>query len=1206
MRANNFTAEQERAIRCVDKNAAVSAGAGSGKTRVLVERFLYILERHSPGRGPDKAVAPEILAVTFTRKAAAEMRQRIRQELLRKIRDGEGNIAVWQKELKALPRAVIGTLHSLCSALLRANPVECGLDPSFRVMEETENGEFLQVQLRDLLRRHLREKEADAVRLCEEYGSRSLLDQLFTLFAGGYTGKAAGQSGRPGQYAGAGSSGGAEHTQAAGLPEDPYEAALLSVETAVKQLREELTPELEEASSPANRRFLQKRRQKARQALTDLSLPANIAVLRDLNGGLSRIGKNKEDISRVKELLDTAVNYNICLRARKLAPVWERYLDTVAETLRKVKQETGLLSFDDLEEMALELLGRHPSVLAKCRRRFRYIMVDEFQDTNQRQRQLIYLLAGGEKDELRGNRLFVVGDPKQSIYRFRGAEVSVFASVRREIEEKGGESIQLADNFRTVDLILELCNTLFPLLMGKDAAKDVFYEALRPHKSSDIKPELRIFRFAKGTRAEVCRRKEAEGLALRLKELHTKEGIAYRDMAVLLQSMTHIGRLTAALQKEGVPCSVVDGRGFYDRMEIRDLISLFTFVTDPHNDLALLAVLRSVYMGIDDETLTCLCLAQRELNESITEKERREPLSLWAFLEVFRERATPVFPTASWPAPDKDGMVSAANDHAGSTEQSRKLLERARTLLYDLQLKGTLLNLPDFCRALDEALHPEAVLALQPDGEEQAADYRKLMGMARSFTVQNQGTVKAFAGRLRQLQEEQVREAAANAFAEDAVTLMTVHKSKGLEFPVVAIPFMDIRPQTDKGAVAWLPGKGLGISVRDENGELVRSAVLEDIRKESRTKEQEEKVRLLYVAMTRARDRLILTGGTGERPSEEMHWLNSFREKLPKDFDGIEIIEVRGETEAAGKTSKEEDPATRKEAEQADRTSMAVSASLPQDIGLRIAPVSFCEDALTTEFSASALQEYEYCPRRYFYQIVERIPPLEPEADIGKPGLPAAVLGNIVHRTLEKISRLIMEDPGKKAAAIRRKCFEQAAEEFAGSRMELTVEAEEMLEAYVEDPLYLDFVKRQRFAEYGFSLAFPPSSGPESFRSASLPFIFTGIIDAIAMNEDGSLEIVDYKSGRPPAEGSVRKGYAWQLALYRLAAEKLLDRQIRSASLHFIRNRSRWILSEEDYNNCLEEIRQICREIAGKKMEEEFRTELSACASCPFMYMCRR
>ena len=544
----DFTPSQDRAVHCIDKNVAVSAGAGSGKTRVLVQRFVYIL-----GLGlrqpSDKVLPREILAVTFTRKAAAEMRDRIRNEIEKKWKDctEETYRDYWQQQLKDLFHAQIGTIHSFCSSLLRANPVESNLDPDFTVLEERDHNDFLVTEVRNRLRRLLHEQNQAAVLLCDEYGSRSLQEQTLGLLQKGFS-------------------------FARGELVARYEEELSEILQIARRLQRVVTPEFITECSPGNRKILEDNAAGLQLALGDLTKQENLDFLQYVSKGLRRGGKYKADVDGLKTGLERIAVFPLCVRARLLAPAWEEYLLQMRESLDAKLREAGLLSFDDLEEKALDLLAHHPDVLAKCRRQFRYIMVDEFQDTNERQRQLVYLLCGGNKDELKDCRLFVVGDAKQSIYRFRGADVSVFARVRNEIVKTGGELIRLNDNFRTVEPVLQLCNDLFPGLMGTDEEKDVYYEALQADRQSGCIPELFVQHFKKdgsvpnSGQAE-ARQSETAWLASRLARLH-REGIAYEDMAVLLQNMTHISAVTEALQKQSVPYAVTDGRGFFERAEI--------------------------------------------------------------------------------------------------------------------------------------------------------------------------------------------------------------------------------------------------------------------------------------------------------------------------------------------------------------------------------------------------------------------------------------------------------------------------------------------------------------------------------------------------------------------------------------------------------------------------------------------------------------
>ncbi len=1163
-----LTPSQDRAIHCIDTNVAVSAGAGSGKTRVLVQRFLYIL---GLGLRPpaDKVRPREILAVTFTRKAAAEMRDRIRGEIEKNCKacQDEMQRIYWQQQLKDLAHAQIGTIHGLCSSLLRANPVESNLDPAFIVLEERDYNDFLVKEVRNRLRYLLHENNEAAARLCDEYGSRSLQEQTLSLLQKGFSFARGGLAAK-------------------------YDGELAAILQEAACLPGVVTPEFITECIPGNRKTLENNTENLQRALQDLTKQENLDLLQEINKGLQRKGNNKADIDALKSSLERIIAYPLCVRARSLAVAWEEYLLQMREHLDAKLREDGLLSFDDLEEKALDLLEHHPDVLAKCRRQFRYIMVDEFQDTNERQRRLVYLLSGGNRDELKDRRLFVVGDAKQSIYRFRGADVSVFARVRNEIVKSGGELILLNDNFRTVEPVLQLCNDLFPGLMGTDEEQDVYYEALKAVRQSDCMPELFVQHYKENnssskagqakavqmnTSLAEARQSETAWLANRLAELH-QEGTAYADMAVLLQNMTHISAVTESLQKRGVPYAVTDGRGFFERAEIRDLMNLFRFAVNPHDDLNLSAVLRSVYMGFSDTLLTRLHIALADFNKDKAAKDGAA-VSLWDFL----------------------------------LQEQDTTLARAILLLRPLPAAAAVMNLPCFCREVRRLLHPEAILALQDNGEEQLANLRKFYRMAHDFAAQKQGTVQDFTARLRELAEAKDREAAATVVSEGAVQLMTVHKSKGLEFPVVAVPFLDISSQADKSRAVWHPELGLGISVRNAEGIITAVPLLGRIKDANAEKNLEEKKRLLYVAMTRARDRLILTGSWKEirkEKSDAKHWLNWLNLGLPKDYTGLERTD--NAADATVSVEQQAAPARPERISDGELSGMLEKAATLDSFGGKT----------MTEFSATSLREYDFCPRRYYYGVIENIPPAEEQtpaeplpAGQQQPGnaLPADVLGTLIHKVLEKYAKRRMHNRFPEDGQVWRDLYENAVREIAGGRFDLAAEAETMLQDYLQSDLYLSFAPQQRFAEYGFRLPL--------LQDDRYTYTVTGVIDAVAEREDGSLEIIDYKSGKPPRKTSggdtAFKGYAWQLALYKMALEYMLrirkkattgtggeaSSRVTKASLHYLRDRSEWTLPDKDYR---QEIREVCREIAEKKTEGDYAVKTENCSLCPFAYMCKK
>ena len=493
-------------------------------------------------------------------------------------------------------------------------------------------------------------------------------------------------------------------------------------------------------------------------------------------------------------------------------------------------------------------------------------------------------------------------------------------------------------------------------------------------------------------------------------------------------------------------------------------------------------------------------------------------------------------------------------------------------------------------------------MALQPNREEQLANLRKLFQMANDFSVQKQATVQDFVTRLQRLQEKQEREASATVAAEDAVQIMTVHKAKGLEFPLVAVPFLDTQFNKDKARIAWHPKCGLGISVREEDGTISPSFLLQQIRNLDTEKELEEKARLLYVALTRARDRLILSGSRKEtkngNPSTAKNWLNWLDYGLAEDFAEIDRQVIKVETLTAGEPL----PLSQ---EPEDFSPETLACLLEQ-----AAPLQSYGGKSMTFFSASSLQEFVFCPRRYYYRVIETIPPLEKTEGQGR-ALPAAVLGSLIHKVLEKYARRCKgkSDVSNREGTERHNgeeeklwltCYREAVEEVAGGRFDLAGEAETLLRDYLNSDLYKSFSDRQRFTEYEFRLPL--------FSDDAHIYTVSGVIDAVVEREKGKLEIVDYKSGLPPRDNEMPEGYAWQLALYKMALERLLQlrgesARVTKASLHYLRDLSERVLPEKDYT---QEILQICREIAGKKAEQDFAVRTESCACCSFAYMCKK
>ncbi len=487
---SNFTPQQEAAITTIDRNVAVSAGAGSGKTRVLVERFLHILRE---GLRTGKHVsAGEILAITFTRKAAGEMKERLFTSMRELLTQENEHEAFWKQQLVELERAQITTIHGFCNRVLKENPVEAALDPNFTLADEFAQTEYLQTSLRNFVRQALEKNDEAAQKLAEAYGVHGLLTQMESLVPQ------------------------LEDILAFEDLLAPY-YEFLTAEPAQKarlcSLIEELVARKGELGKTKQAQSVTLLEENLHEVLNGIKAePTDFTAYNTYVGILTKTGKLKDLIVELKDIQSGLLSLEVDKAALPLLEAWQKVLLAFGEFYNARKEQDDFLVFDDLELRALELLRKNVQVRQKNQKKYSHVMIDEFQDTNDRQKSLAYLLCGDDENILQGQKLFVVGDPKQSIYRFRGADVSVFAKVRADIKASGGVEITLPDNFRTVDKILVACNEVFAQLLGVDEKQDVFFEALQPHRASLAKPVFMKVPYDAETK-KFARANEADAVA---------------------------------------------------------------------------------------------------------------------------------------------------------------------------------------------------------------------------------------------------------------------------------------------------------------------------------------------------------------------------------------------------------------------------------------------------------------------------------------------------------------------------------------------------------------------------------------------------------------------------------------------------------------------------------------------------------------------
>jgi ATP-dependent helicase/nuclease subunit A len=850
----HFTEAQRKAIYTLDKNLVVVAGAGSGKTSVLVNRYLQLLEQH---RGETDWSLSSIVAITFTEKAAKEMRARVRDAIDKRAETSGDDQAHWRKYQQEMDSARISTIHSLCALLLRANAAEANIDPAFQVLDEADAAlladeaieqamvgiaaddvmtslfeAWTPDQIRRALRSHLETEITETRPAAELYAAweqfyPSASEQLLTELRAAPTFSGL-LNWRP---------------DVAPAPDDDDKIG------AAYYLVQQCLPDVLSGATEVAYRALEQ-----------------IAEL-DLRGGSASKWGGKEGKAEAVKVLgairDTAkamlkqrvpFDPEVEHIAAQFTACWNAAIQHTQATFRQMKQERALLDFADLERRARELL-QFDEVCARYRgREFQYLLVDEFQDTNAAQRDIIYALTGLNRATQQASNLFVVGDPKQSIYAFRGAQVEVFDEVRNEIVTRGGEAVDLARSFRSHLPLVGLFNTLFqPLLEG--------YTAMDSERKWHDPEIIDVIALRKQERADGekmsadnMRAWQAAELALYLKQrietqtlIYDKERrvtrtAGYGDCAVLFQAIAHMTYVEDAFKRLDIPYVTHAGRGYYNRPEVWDLLNLLKALHNPADNLALASALRAPLFGLDDDILY---------------KLRQMPYALL------------------W-----DALHAAELDNLNS-----RPLQFAKQTLPELAAMAQRVTLPELLNAILRATAYTAVLRGQEDGARKVNNVEKLIEMARRNSRLSLGEFLRY---LEELTDRETREGEAAIETGGAVQLMTVHAAKGLEFPIVAL--FDCSYEHHRvPELLPLPGAGIVCKIGEATPYLYALAA-----KALTEAEREEKLRRFYVAATRAQDYLVIIGdlhdGKTESKSWERSWMGRFFDvfSLPRDPQTIE------------------------------------------------------------------------------------------------------------------------------------------------------------------------------------------------------------------------------------------------------------------------------------------------------------------------------
>ena len=1122
--------EQAAAAYEIKKHVSVTAGPGSGKTTVLVERYLHIL-RENKNLNID-----QIVAITFTNRAANEMRERLRKDLDRILAECVGDERQrWMRFKRTLDGAVISTIHGFCALLLREFPVEARIDPQFLLLDAHDAAILLEAAVEETLTEFISSGRKSISELALGFGRSRLAEALVQLYW-----NVRGQGLALAELA--------ERTRRSHSTPDDYAQALSDLNRVMEEFIGfgRLTPAAEGKRSYARGEW---------PALKKLieSNPSSLAdYCNSIEGfrGATRLNKTAV-VGHLVDQLDAqlwgaekkgplGLVPQICfdLRAQDYALEVIEVLKEVELRYREKKQNLAALDFEDLQLRALDLLDQ-PAVLARATERYRFFLVDEFQDTNTVQRELMHKLTFGSA--ARAN-LFIVGDRKQSIYGFRGADVDVFQQTTEALKAAGGVDLPLHLNFRSQPDLIKFFNYLFERLLQRDEETNVrelpelgFVEFEASHAQRDQEtssPVIELLIDTKGpaddapkaqrTQAE----RDAKQVAQRILSLTSEDRVEFRHIALLFRAMTDVPAYEAVLRAANIPFQTVQGKGFYQREEISDLIQLLRFLDNKTDELALAAILRSPLGGISDNALLALRCAPL-LSDSDQENELfhfTHPRKLLYALRRHREIA--------YINPDDRGQ-----------------LDRADALLVKLLERRNHYPIADLLRLAVEESEYLTVIAANFDGAQKLANVRKLFTLAERFEHAGAHLVRDFVRYVEDFEAIGSREGEGQIDdSANAVRLMTIHQAKGLEFPVVIIPNLhhrSLKPQEHWYALDR--HRGLTVKIPDGRGKQVAGCTLERFRARNKQREHFESVRLLYVAATRAKDRLILAGVTDaleKLNGSADNWLKLIWQKLELQVSRSGIVTLDTATRLQVTLNLVEEPPSESaaaawasgltfptvtSAEQKPEEISSLNGVFP--LLQPIAPMQGPENAMQ-RFSVTQLINYQRCQRQYYFDRVLRVPSADElavwnnaEAPEPPANLNATLKGAVIHRFCETYS------PGDVPGERLRQSFSdvvRSRQAQLADRLE-DINAEEALKElapladnYLSSEVF-QRVERARKNSGDVPLRLPAGDAglwsELTFRLRRPLGILTGTIDKLLISPlaDGDgfeIEIIDFKTNR--------------------------------------------------------------------------------------------
>ena len=1075
----------QRAALDLSSNIALTAAAGSGKTTVLIERFLEILRNN--GYRPE-----EVVAITFTEEAARQMCERVREEIEgRAVEEVPGGTRSWRRALTHLPRSQITTIHGFCHSLLREYSWAIDLDSDFELLDPSRQQLLAAAAVSQTLQDSSFQGWSSLRKLLH-YLPQSRLEGLFRQMLGRR-----------------------HHLSLEDRLDEEWLRDLYLQESAAVLLRASQWDRFLELLRTVPEKLVRQPNSFSVRCRKQLELLERRPAL-DPRSFVERFGLTLESrifptpewrhldayseiVAGWKELRELVKNET---RLDNCTEEGDRHfreaLSCVHELHREIvrcyeaeKQADGGLDFEDLLQESARLVQR-PDIVASIRERFRFFLVDEYQDTNALQWRILLPLVQ------ESSNLLVVGDAKQSIYRFRNADVSVFRRVQGWVDQSG-RVIEMPGNYRAAPTLLHFCNEIFSRIFSGDLEYEASHQQMEEARLDSPDGKVESFFFTLPPEAPATSTPEPFLVASTVERL-VEQGYRYSDMAILLRARTRLKFYEESLRLKGIPFQTIGGTGFYRRQEVLDLLNLLRFLHRPQNDIALVGVLRSPLFSLTDEDLVVLSSKPgrdfwKKLGQSV-QTGRQVP----GRLKFARERL------ASW-------------------------LQRAEVTAVSVLLEEAL---------AETGFLP--ILRASRRGQQARQNVRKLIALVRNLEKERRVHLREVVRFLEALTRTEPNEPEAQVLrpGEDAVRIFTIHGAKGLQFRAVILPELghklaDIRRDrfvaesfaTDSGRVSYF-----GFKIRDPSNRYrdLRHPTYQMLRRLDEYRQLAEEKRLLYVALTRAQDHLVLLGEKTDGESYS-HWLRA--------AGSDDLAHVPAELEQSLEDWLEKDGYEDEQAEEPPEWVSSLELKEPSSEVSAAHRGSSGRPLQKRIWSPTELTAFHLCPRRFFLGELLAHPEVNPFAGRMVDPVPS-LLGEVVHDVIEKTRDI--GNPREVEGQLKswRKTIESR---LTTSRSDFENKVRRHLGKVAGGQIYQELqAARRAYREQDFHIR----RGDRRL---------TGVLDALYQRDDLSRIVVDFKTvglgDRSALEVALHRGFTLQVELYLWAANRILETSELKAVLFF-------------------------------------------------------